>query len=92
MNEKYLSIFHSYGGNLDCLEGLAVSDNCTRNSPAGALWEIYQVSEMLVYTGDVCAEDPHICSTQFAMNCITHLSETVTLHDYTSNDNGEVCR
>ena len=82
--------FSRYEGRLECAEN--IGSDCKRGTAAGRLWEAYQLTEIMVFAGDICTDEPRMCSFQAAMSCISYLGQTVSTYDYLSVDNGPVCR
>ena len=87
---KCIVLFNRYQGKLECAENIAT--DCPKGSPAGRLLEAYQLAEMMVFAGDVCAAHPSVCSVKTAMVCVSDLGQAVSRYDYLSIDNAAVCK
>ena len=76
----------SYRGRLECL-----AETVLECIYPDKLWEIYHLTEMIVYTSGICAEEPLICSPVSAVNCISALSQKVTHFNPMEEDEKDIC-
>ncbi|KAL3863773.1 hypothetical protein ACJMK2_005508 [Sinanodonta woodiana] len=78
-----------FGKNLQCMVNITITCSKSRNE---LLRLVKHLADMAVYSSELCADEPLICSPYDAVYCISELGQMVASFDTIGGDSEEICR